>query len=104
MVEITADLMSEILIKSHQTGYFRVELTDDGELETHDDIDVNDRRPDNHLLLSVGTGSVACNCDACQAGDSPEDWAYDDTEAAMAYEEHLHDAIREVQDLRRVGL
>jgi hypothetical protein len=29
-------------------------------------------------IYQTGTGSFGCNCDACEAGDDPADWAGDD--------------------------
>jgi hypothetical protein len=30
------------------------------------------------VIYQAGTGSCACNCDACMAGDDPAEWAGDD--------------------------
>jgi len=30
------------------------------------------------VIYQTGTGSCACNCDACMAGDDPTEWAGDD--------------------------
>lgn len=30
-----------------------------------------------HMIMQFGTGTCPCNCDACHAGDDPEDWAKD---------------------------
>lgn len=86
-------LIGEISVMSHQPGYYRVELNSDGQIETYHDVDVNDRRLGNRRLLSVGAGSIPCNCDACLVGDDPAAWASDDIEALAAYEDQLREAL-----------
>src|SRR6185312_2650381 len=66
-------------IKQHQRNIETLYIDSDGEVFWDEQPDANTwlQRSDGSLLslYKIGTGSVACNCDACVTGDDPADWA-----------------------------
>jgi hypothetical protein len=103
---------TELAVEAHQSGYARAEIWPDGTLVVVDSINRDERTilPDAYrnptdqniqsvkVLTIVGTGSVACDCDACRAGDDPEDWAATDHDAVDHICTLIADAIREIDD------
>lgn len=86
MAEVT---VGDICIAEHKPNYRKLivsiedgYITDAAWIETADDYY---RNPGWYQVLSVGTGSAGCNCDACVAGDNPEDWASDTTDEMGDY-------------------
>lgn len=80
--EVTAQVVAlapQASIKQHQPNVHSLYVSSDGELFWDEQPDRNTRlhRDDGTLasLYVTGTGAAACNCEACQAGDDPEEWA-----------------------------
>lgn len=83
IVNQIAEIVGSVAIASHEPGYEVVKVYPDGEVVKHVRIDRNDseQTPDGKWimeLVTVGTGSCACNCDACSNGDDPAAWADED--------------------------
>jgi hypothetical protein len=72
--------LSKLAIAQHESNYTKLVVKiDDGEVVdamTDETINQYDRRQNGWVCIyTVGTGSCPCNCDACQDGDDPADWA-----------------------------
>lgn len=92
----------DLAIMQHQPGYYHIAVEVDGDevvdywlCESTSDY----FRAENwHRICYVGTGSCACNCDACCDGDDPEDWAGED---GCYFEAYLEQCIEDFKsDLR----
>jgi hypothetical protein len=66
-------------IKQHERNIETLYVDSDGEVFWDEQVSTNTwlQREDGSLMsiYRTGTGSCACNCDACVAGDDPADWA-----------------------------
>ena len=69
--------LSELAIAQHKKDYINlVVLIKDDKVIGAATVDSKEQYSNEwHLLYAAGTGSVPCNCDACLAGDAPEEWA-----------------------------
>ena len=102
VLELAQTSLKELAISSHCNNYLKliVHLDDDGiidEAYTTEDINEYDSRGNGYTMLyKVGTGSTPCNCDACQNGDDPADWAGDDSDALCYIEDAIDERIAEL--------
>ena len=86
----------ELAIMTHQLGYYHLAI----KIEGDDVVDYNlfeltddyFRAENWHRIDLIGTGSIACNCDACSNGENPEDWADDE---AYNYDDFLSEKIEQ---------
>lgn len=94
--------IGELGVAGHQPGYTQLlvqvidgEIVDAMVLVT---IDAYYRSVDGtwYCVYTAGTGSCPCNCDACQHGDDPADWA-GDGEHCEGIEDDIDRGIAELQ-------
>ena len=102
VLDLAQTSLNELAIASHGPNYLKliVHLDDEGiidEAYTTEDINEYDSRGNGYTMLyMVGTGSTPCNCDACQNGDDPADWAGDDSDALCYIEDAIDERIAEL--------
>ena len=101
VLKMAETTLSELAIAGHESNYTKlVAQIDDGDIIdafVTEDINEYDQRGDGWtLIFCTGTGSTPCNCDACQAGDDPADWAGDDGDALAAIDDEIQRKIDEV--------
>jgi hypothetical protein len=98
ILELAGTSLSKLCIMGHHQGYqhliVRIEdgvITDASIFET---VDGYYRSEDGewHSIIKVGTGSCPCNCDACQDGEDPADWA-DNDDAPVRMEDEIRAGI-----------
>lgn len=93
--------LGKLCVESHRTGYLHIIVhVKDSVIVGADTYETTDGyyRSNNgewHSIIKVGTGSVPCNCDACQAGEDPADWA-DNDDAPAAMQDQIEDGIGEL--------
>lgn len=101
----TAKLLPKMAINGHRRNRWTLEVMPDGAVTICERLTDNEwsviggdaARP-VEVLLRVGTGSCNCNCDACSAGDDPSEWAGDDTEKLIVYEDEIARKLDEIPD------
>jgi len=76
-IELAGTSISELGVASHKQGYTHLVVSDNMDdalvVVTHDGY----YRAYGWTSVYKTGGGGPCNCDACQAGDDPEDWAGD---------------------------
>lgn len=101
VLEMAGTTLGKLAIARHERNYTRLEvlLDDDGIIEdavVTEQIDQANYDQAWKQVYQCGTGSVPCNCDACLAGDKPEDWAAGDGDALQAIEDDIQSTIDKV--------
>jgi hypothetical protein len=99
IIELAGTTLSALSIRAHQRNYawlaVRIEDGTIADAEYRDDEISEDSyyiNPEWSKVWTGGTGSCACNCDACLAGDDPADWA-GSADDIGAIEDAIQDAI-----------
>ena len=94
--------LNKLAIASHGNNYLKliVHLDDDGIIDeafVSEDTNEYDSRGNGYTMLyRSGTGSTPCNCEACQNGDDPADWAGDDRDTLCYIEDAIEERIAEL--------
>jgi len=102
VLELAKTSLNELAIAAHCNNYIKliVHVDDDGVIDDaflSEDTDRYDSRRNGYqMLFCAGTGSTPCNCDACQNGDDPADWAGDDSDTLCHIEDELDERIAEL--------
>lgn len=85
------EFAKDAAMKEHERNYESLTVYPDGDLVWNEKINKESYSPDSYSLITVGTGSVPCNCDWCHdnimhketgACDSKDGWiaSYSDEE------------------------
>ena len=84
---------AELAIMSHKRGYYHIAAKiEDGEVVDfwfHETTDGYFRAKNWYQIAILGTGSCACDCDACSNGEDPDDWADDEADYIDEYLEEM---------------
>lgn len=87
---------SELAIMNHETGYNNIAVKiEGGEIVDFWCCETTDgyfRAENWSQIAKFGTGSCACNCDACTEGEDPKEWAGDE---AGNIDEYLAEMIEQ---------
>lgn len=87
VLEMAGVELSAIAIAQHEQGYMHLIVRNDGgDAGFVESLDSTYRNDEWTSLLTVGTGSIGCNCDGCEQGHDPADWAGEEVS-------HLEDQI-----------
>ena len=104
IIEMAGTSLRELAVAGHEQGYTHliVHTGGDGKIDNAATIETSDgyyrsAGGDWESVYKAGCGSCPCNCEACQNGDDPADWA-GDGDACDFIQDEIERGLDELSD------